>query len=327
MGRLLSQLFERLDYTRENGLYLIDSDKELILKNFPYRISRILADVIKPYAIFNIDNSAVIEEHISPINNPIILFYDNPSESEFSIIAKHSFNLSRAPIVIISNHKKNSIDIFHGFDFSKSSGNDWLSQINIDDNLLSARNLRTGKGWSVIYEEYFKRSKTVDYHLLSNITDARRILVAKEKDFPEGNLPPEVANRLIGRLIFIRYLIDRNVSFSDYSPLAINEESFDEIKEEKERRRSVLNSILLDHEEAYKLFDYISRKFKGDLFPLITKEGNTKIFEKNIVSSENLNVIYHLLIVLTFLLETKSEVIQFNHHYLISMILRLFLLN
>ena len=261
MGRLLSQLFERLDYTRENGLYLIDSDKELILKNFPYRISRILADVIKPYAIFNIDNSAVIEEHISPINNPIILFYDNPSESEFSIIAKHSFNLSRAPIVIISNHKKNSIDIFHGFDFSKSSG------------------------------------------------------------------PPEVANRLIGRLIFIRYLIDRNVSFSDYSPLAINEESFDEIKEEKERRRSVLNSILLDHEEAYKLFDYISRKFKGDLFPLITKEGNTKIFEKNIVSSENLNVIYHLLIVLTFLLETKSEVIQFNHHYLISMILRLFLLN
>jgi len=294
MVGLLSQLFNKLGYTRDNGLYITSSDKELILKNFPFRISRILADVIKPYAIFNIDNGIDIEDHISPINNPIILFYDNPSQSDYSIIARHSFNLSRAPIVVISNNSTNSIDIFHGFDFTNSSGNELLSKINVDIDLLSVRSLRTGKGWGIIFEEYFKRSKTVDYHLLSNITDARRILVAKEDNFPEGNLPPEVANRLIGRLIFIRYLIDRNVSFSDYKPLAIKDEFISGNSEEKERRREVLNEILLDHNEAYKLFEYISQKFKGDLFPLVVEEEGISQYEKSIVGSRNLEVLYHL---------------------------------
>ena len=46
---------------------------------------------------------------------------------------------------------------------------------------------------------------------MKNITDARRILVAEDG----LNLLPKAANRLIGRLLFISYLIDRDVTFKD----------------------------------------------------------------------------------------------------------------
>ncbi|ALJ04134.1 hypothetical protein APS56_02745 [Pseudalgibacter alginicilyticus] len=283
MTSILHRLFNELGYNKENGLFILDEDEEKILNVFPSRVSRIITEVIKPYAIFCADIQYENKEHIKPFNNPLILFYDNPTESEYSLIPKHSFNLSRAPLVIIN--KENNIEIYNGFDFSDSS-NQWLELINVNRNLLYIENLRNGEGWREIYNEYFTKSKTVDRFLLSNITDARRILIAKEINFPEGNLTPEVANRLIGRLIFIRYLIDRNVVFNDQNIL---------IGSTKKERQEALNQILLNHKQTYDFFEYISNKFGGDLFPLEFENQGLPFFEKDYVKQENLNILYHLL--------------------------------
>ena len=280
---MLEQLFVKLGYNRDNGLYVLAESEQLILDTFPSRISRILTEVIKPYAIFSLDIPKDAEEHVKPFNNPLILFYDNPTKEEYKLIPKHSFNLSRSPIIIIN--RDNKIDFFNGFDFSKSDPN-WLESIEIDDNLLSIKNLRSGKGWKKIYQQFFTKIKTVDRFLLSNITDARRILVANEPGFPEGNLSPEVANRLIGRLIFIRYLIDRSVTFNDQNILLGNN---------KLERQQSLNELLLDHKKTYDFFEYISDKFKGDLFPLEFKNEGLPFLERNYVRKENLQVLHYLL--------------------------------
>jgi hypothetical protein len=283
----LHNLFNELGYNRNNGLFILENDSEKILETFPSRISRILTQVIRPYAIFCVDVQYESNDHVKPFNNPLILFYDNPTDEEYKLIPKHSFNLSRSPLIIIN--KENNIEIFNGFDFSDSS-NEWLNLIDVEKKLLTINNLRNGKGWEEIYNRHFIKTKTVDRFLLSNITDARRILIAKETDFPEGNLTPEVANRLIGRLIFIRYLIDRNVVFNDQEILK---------GRNKKARQEALNDILLNHELTYNFFEYISEKFGGDkfggdLFPLMFENEGLPFLERDYVTQANLNVLHYL---------------------------------
>jgi hypothetical protein len=280
---MLEKLFIKLGYNRNNGLFVLSESKEAIIETFPSRISRVLTEVIKPYAVFSLDAYHNTEGHVQPFNNPLILFYENPSEEDYELIPKHSFNLSRSPIVIVA--KDNVIEIFNGFDFA-SSNRDWLKSIDVDHDLLNISNLRSGKGWKEIHQKFFVRTKTVDRYLLSNITDARRILIARESNFKSGNLSPEVANRLIGRILFIRYLIDRNVRFTDQDLLiGIN----------KEERQESLNMLLLDHAKTYDFFEYINQKFEGDLFPLYYENEGLEFYEKDTVLKENLEVLYYLL--------------------------------
>ncbi|MCY4562032.1 MAG: hypothetical protein OXC03_07005 [Flavobacteriaceae bacterium] len=281
---MLEGLFEKLGYNRENGLYILSESEQDVLEIFPSRFSRILIEVIKPYAIFSLEtlNTNKYDKYLTPFNNPLILFYDNPSVDERRLILKHSFNLSRSPVIIINN--SNNIEIYNGFNFSNSEPQ-WLESIDINHDFLSIHNLRSGRGWKKIYQDHFKKVETVDRLLLRNLTDARRILIAEEKDFPEGNLTPEIANRLIGRLIFIRYLIDRNLAFNDQSILQ---------GDTKEKRQNSLNELLLNHERTYEFFEYISEKFKGDLFPLKFENKGVPSFESDFVKVENLKVLHYL---------------------------------
>ncbi|MDO1502616.1 hypothetical protein Q2T40_21125 [Winogradskyella maritima] len=63
--------------------------------------------------------------------------------------------------------------------------------------------LVTGKTWEK-YQKDFSYSNRIDYHLLNNIKAARDLLIA------EG-LSIELTNSLLGKVIFVRYLIDRKV--------------------------------------------------------------------------------------------------------------------
>lgn len=281
---MLEKLFDKLGYNSENGLYILNQSESIIHETFPSRISRLLTNLIKPYAIFCLEMSNEYDSHVKPFNNPLILFYDNPTKEEEVLIPKHSFNLNIAPIIIIN--RNNSIDIYNGFSFTKKDVK-WLEPIDKEkyQPLLSIHSLSSGRGWEKIYQDHFKGVKTVDQHLLSNITDARRILIAQESNFPQGNLKPEIANRLIGRLIFIRYLVDRNVVFNDQSLLIGNS---------KEERQKSLNELLKNHDKTYDFFEYICNKFNGDLFPLNYESNGLFFHEKDRVKVQNLLVLHHL---------------------------------
>lgn len=303
MSDILNSLFDKLGYNKDNGLYLLAGDiGSSKFQNFPHRIGRVLREIIKPYAIFSIENESETS-HVKPFNVPLIIFYDNPTELEYEKIAKHTFNLSRAPVVFISNDLKGTCEIFNGYSFSDQNTN-WLSKIDLKDDYFSISNLRNGKIWEILYNRYFKNSKTVDKYLLSNITDCRRILVSKN-EFSSGKLLPEIANKLIGRIIFIRYLIDRGVEFNGQTILIGND---------KETRQTNFTDILLSKEKTYLFFKFIADKFKGDLFPLEFIKDNKTEFEVDYVNEDHLMVLYHLLSCSSFFSSDK----KINSNYTIQ---------
>lgn len=279
----LEQLFLQLGYNRANGLfYYTESDKWL--DKFPFRISKVLRDVIKPYAFHSLHHQGnELSDHPEPINNPIILFFDNPDEETTKQIPKWTFSFGQAPIVIINNGNKGTLDIFHGYQF-ESDHNYTLRSIDEDINIFSLVNLTIGKTWKTLYNQYFKDVQKVDKYLLNNIIDARRILIAKDG----LNLLPKIANRLIGRLLFIRYLIDRRVEFQGQNYLN---------GVDKKSRQESLNDIIGDKENLYNFFDYLNFKYSGDLFPLreIVDEETGEIYdEKGFVNANHLKVLYDL---------------------------------
>lgn len=91
----------------------------------------------------------------------------------------------------------------------------------------------------------FRHENRVDYYLLNNISAFRDVLKYKYK------LDSKIANSLIGRAIFVRYLIDRGIDLDRYR-----------IKDQKD-----FNNILYNKSDAYKLFNKILEDFKGNLFP------------------------------------------------------------
>lgn len=279
----LEQLFGQLGYDRTNGLfYLNESDSWL--DKFPFRISKVLRDIIKPYAFHSLHHfGSDLSDHPEPINNPIILFFDNPDENTMGEIPKWTFSFGQAPIVIINNENKGTIDIFHGYQFV-SDHNYSLKSIDYDIDIFSLINLTIGKTWKTLFTQYFKGVPKVDKYLLNNIIDARRILIASDG----LNLLPKIANRLIGRLLFIRYLIDRRVEFKGQEFL---------IGIDKQSRQESLNEIIRNKEQLYNFFEYLNFKYSGDLFPLreIVDEETGEIYdEKGFVTDKHLEVLYHL---------------------------------
>ncbi|OYD43596.1 Eco57I restriction-modification methylase domain-containing protein [Sphingobacterium cellulitidis] len=283
----IEQLFIQLGYTRENGLFYLEESSDWVHK-FPYRISKVLRDIIKPYAFFSLHHLGDVDsEHPEPINNPIILFFDKPEEKKRKEIPKWSFCFGQAPIVIINSADDEPLDIFHGYNFV-GDGNYLLEKIDASEHEFSLVNLTLGKTWKNLYQKYFKNVPKVDKYLLNNIIDARRILIASDG----GNLLPKIANRLIGRLLFIRYLIDRRVEFKDQDYIS---------GEDKLRRQHSLNELIKDKDKLYKFFQYLTEKYQGDLFPLIEEkvDKNTgeviRSYDEELqVAKNHLEILYHL---------------------------------
>jgi len=115
--------------------------------------------------------------------------------------------------------------------------------------------LVTGKTWEQ-YGEQLNYKNRVDYFLLQNINTARKILVQEQK------LDSKIANALIGKTIFVRYLIDRKVKlcFEGISKYWTNNDFCD----------------LLDRPQKVKdFFDYLEdseKGFNGDLFPILDED-------------------------------------------------------
>jgi hypothetical protein len=292
----MQQLFKKLGYKRGNGLFYIE-DADKWMGKFPYRIGRVLRDIIRPYAFYSPfhGETSTDLEHPEPLNNPIILFFDHPDEEVEQNIPGWTFSFSQAPIVIIN--REDSLDIYHGYDFDGKEPK-WLKKIDnsdVDIFDFSVHNLTTGGTWKKLYKKYFKNIPKIDKYLLRNIIDARRILMAKDT----GGLSPRTANRLIGRLLFIRYLIDRNVAFED--------DRFIKGERKTDRQKS-LENLLMNKEQLYYFFISITESFNGDLFPLVEKDENGVIVydEEKDVEQKHLNVMYYLFTCSKFFRETYN---------------------
>lgn len=229
-------IIEKLGYSESDNLfYYNDLYKNRELK-ISLQVQKNLRD-IKPYAFYCIDNK------------PFILFFSKIEKKEEENINKKIWNM-QIPVVIFDH--VDCIKIFNGsnLDFEKKE----LSLIQkselkdigeIDE--FSYWNINTKRFWAK-YEKTYKNKKLNEL-MLDNI----KYITDKLKR--EYHL--EFATKLILRIIFIRFLIDKGVD--------ICHEGFSNniIKSQQK-----LIEISKNKKELYELFKYLKGKFNGNLFEL-----------------------------------------------------------
>ena len=230
----IESIFKKLDLDRGN---LYKSDLSHV---FSKKIYETIRKEFNLYAVFCLSE------------NPAILFFNNPEVGCEKDLHKWIWNYNQSAIAIIVNG--NNVAIYNAFSFNKD--NQLLNVLDNSGQLFSNFNylqLVTGETWEIYKDKLLAQNK-VDYKLLQDLQLVREILVNKLKTKGLEKEAYTIINALIGRLLFIRYLIDRDVKihFSNYKDNKLTQKD--------------LNKILSSKEETFELFTHL-RKFNGDLFP------------------------------------------------------------
>ena len=211
---------------------------------FPSRIMRLLQDESRLLgrfdAVFSFDGK------------PLVLFYKDIQQDSLQRLHRDVWNFNETPIVIVESG--NAVTVYNGFSLDKKTK--FLDKIadngHLDD--FNYFRLVSGEAW-VDCRARFERKNRVDRFLLNNIEYAQKALCRMGVD-------KIVANALLGKVIFIRYLIDRKVR--------VNYPSRQERLDNKK-----LCEILCDRQKVWELFDCLQDKdcgFDGDLFPVNRKQ-------------------------------------------------------
>lgn len=181
---------------------------------------------------------------------PLMFFFENPQERES--LYKAIWNLNEVPIVIIL--EDDHVDVYNGYKYDKEINS--LFRIGDAHALeeLEYFKIVTGRSWEE-YKSQLAYHNRVDYYLLKNIESAQRQMQV-------AGVVRNLANRLIGKMIFLRYLTDRHVmiSFEGIKQVLTNDD---------------LLSLLQDKTRLADLFDTLQDKnkgFNGDLFKISRDE-------------------------------------------------------
>lgn len=229
----LFNLYQRLNLIEKKEFTLFSEGLiELERSSISPRYKSALKEM-KPKAMFCLENE------------PFMLFFDTTDIDAYDerhnieIIHKRAWNFDKAPIIVISTSSE--IVFYNAFDFNnKTSKLALITKDNEEFDNFSYENIYSGELFNK-YPNSFKDHNSVDKSLLSHITSYRDVLVKKEK------LNPSIANKLLARVIFLRYLHDREIQIN-------NEKNYD------------LSKVFTSKSELYKLFYYLKSEFNGDLF-------------------------------------------------------------
>ena len=271
MKKSLKNLLNQLDLIENKAVYFRDGEDGEVFSSFSSDVLKKL-ELIKPdaYYVFN--------------NQPFILFFDltliKSLEREIEI-HKQVWSFDNSPIVFII--KDTDVKVYNALSYSKkekSLDEIKLSQNDIEDK-FSFWNLQSGTTWKWLQDDYYENNKKKDFRkrvnekLFQNIKDVRQRLVDKSK---HGSLTDNEANSLILRLIFIRYLIDREIKIDI---------DFISGKNTKERRISFSN-LIKTPEKLNQLFFKLNANFNGALFKELDIQisNEQSIFLANVFKGE-----------------------------------------
>ena len=201
---------------------------------------RVLGE-LSPYAAYFIDST------------PFMLFYEeNADKEEQKRINRKIWN-AQIPVTIVCG--TGSIKVYNSclIDREKSVFDEVTSipADQIDENSPFSYWEITNHNFWTNYTAYFSGEKLNDY-LLRNLSDITIRL--------RENYHIRFATKLILRLIFIRYLIDRGVDL-DYTGF----------KSDIDVSRKRFLKLLSDKAELYNLFLHLKNKFNGNLFEMDTE--------------------------------------------------------
>ena len=195
-------------------------------------------DELSPYAVYLI------------ADEPFVLFFEESSnQDENKQLNKKIWN-AQIPVAIVCG--TGDVKVYNGCSIDRKEYT--LTQVEhlfvdtIDENSpFSYWDITSQNFWNK-YIAQFSGEKLND-RLLSNLSD----ITKKLRDLYHVSF----ATKLMLRLIFIRYLIDRGVDL-DYAGFSSDVQT---------SRKSFLN-LLTDKEKLYALFSHLKEKFNGNLFEL-----------------------------------------------------------
>lgn len=276
MPHSFKKLLERLHLKDKNGLHYFE-EREEWERFFPFRVIRALHN-IKPYAFYSTEMEN--DNDRMPSSTPLILFIDNTNNIDVKTLYHNIWN-SQIPIAIIDNG--NEWQVYNGYLLNEEENRNIETLVEATNyeklksiesstiDLFSYLNIHSGKLWKDIGAKFLedKQRKRLDTFLLENIKSAMQYLT-RGKDKILSDKSRDIANNIIGRLIFVRYLIDRNVELGYHA-----------IK--KETSRKDFEKVILSKNQLFDFFTYLKRadRFNGDLFPYIKNEiNNTDLQEK-----------------------------------------------
>ena len=196
---------------------------------------------LAPYAVYIVDDT------------PFILFYEEAFDiDEQKRINRKIWN-AQIPVTIVCGTGNVKVYSSCSIDREKSIFNEVISipSEKIDENSPFSYWEITNQTFWANYTKQFSGDRLNDY-LLRNLSD----ITEKLREEYHVNF----ATKLMLRLIFIRYLIDRGVDL-DYNGFKSNVE---------ESRDSLLK-LLTNKTELYNLFSHLKGKFNGNLFELDTE--------------------------------------------------------
>jgi hypothetical protein len=271
LKKSLKNLLNQLGLIENEAVFFRNEEDGEIFSGFSSDVSKKL-ELIQPdaYYVFN--------------NQPFILFFDLTSikslEREIEI-HKQVWSFDNSPIVFII--KDTDVKVYNALSYSKkekSLDEIKLSQVEIEDK-FSFWNLQSGTTWKWLQDDYYENNKKKDFRkrvnekLFQNIKEVRQTLVDKSK---HGSLTDNEANSLILRLIFIRYLIDREIKIDT---------DFISGKDTKERRISFSN-LIKTPEKLNQLFFKLNANFNGALFKELDIQisNEQSIFLANVFKGE-----------------------------------------
>lgn len=238
----LEEIYRNLDLIGKGGFVSLSNPEWDHCVQLPDRVLRLIKDTDSPLskvsAFFCFDGK------------PLIFFFENPADT--SALHRTIWNLNEIPIVVVCCDE--TVGVYNGFSYKKELDSlQCLGDESILDN-FSYFKIVTGKGWED-YKKELAHKNRVDYFLLDNIQYAQEKIL-------KTSVSRNLANRLIGKMIFLRYLTDRNVMLSfEGETRNLSNDDLIELLQNKERLANLFDT-LQDSEKG----------FNGDLFRITREE-------------------------------------------------------
>lgn len=205
--------------------------------DYNHHISKIVHE-IKPYAIYFIDG------------NPFILFFDKLfDEVSFKTISKQVWN-AQIPVAMLCDDQ--TVKIYNGFSLNLTSYFlEMATEIPLDTCSVATEFSYLEITNPIFWEKFSKgfSNNKLNNYLLANITYLTEEL---KNTYHIG-----FATKLVLRLIFIRFLIDRGVDLA-----------YENFSADIEQSKNELMKCLRNKSSIYNLFRYLKSKFNGNLFDL-----------------------------------------------------------
>ena len=212
---------------------------------------------------------------------------------------KNVWSQSKVPLLFVT--LPHELRIYNGFEPTPKPGEELDTQprllqhlVNLTDLLTAQKEIRahlveanhykriyleTGAFWNTTDGRKIDHQNRADHQLVEGMRQMRKLLI-------EVGISPHIAYTLLGRSIFIRYLEDRGILIATWINQLTNGQA-----------NSYLET-LPDRQITYTLYEGLSKRFNGDLFPVEPEE-------KSVTEA-------HLKLLLSFLQRTNLDTGQLS---------------